>query len=373
MKSKIAFSLVVGAMVSALALYFALRNVPFDNLWSYLKTINFLWILPSAAIALLGFGLRTMRWQMILISSHKIDFWTAFHPLMIGFTINSILPGRVGEIARPVILSRKTKIPFTTGLATVATERVLDACTLIVLFALVLSKVQPDPNFTMRFGEMELSRTVLMNIAAGMLKLSIVLIGGIILVSIDHSRKIIYNIIDWIPKPFSFLGPKVNAVILRLSGVAKKIIANFASGFALIKNPKSLILCLGVSIIVWLLNGLAFYLFSLGCKGIDLTFLEIFAMMVIICFFISLPSVPGYWGIWEAGGVFALTLFGVGADEAAGYTLANHAIQIIPVMLVGFISAWVTSVDIFKVSYEQSPTSDGVDNVAVPVEEVPNE
>ena len=28
--------------------------------------------------------------------------------------------------------------------------------------------------------------------------------------------------------------------------------------------------------------------------------------MIIICFFIALPSVPGYWGIWEAGGVFAL-------------------------------------------------------------------
>jgi hypothetical protein len=75
--------------------------------------------------------------------------------------------------------------------------------------------------------------------------------------------------------------------------------------------------------------------------------------MIIICFFIALPSVPGYWGIWEAGGVFALVLFGVSSKDAAGYTLANHAIQIFPVMIVGLVSVMVTSVNILQVSYEK--------------------
>jgi uncharacterized membrane protein YbhN (UPF0104 family) len=75
--------------------------------------------------------------------------------------------------------------------------------------------------------------------------------------------------------------------------------------------------------------------------------------MIIICFFIALPSVPGFWGIWEAGGVFALVLFGVSSKDAAGYTLVNHAIQMFPVIIVGLVSAMVTSINILQVSYEK--------------------
>jgi uncharacterized membrane protein YbhN (UPF0104 family) len=82
---------------------------------------------------------------------------------------------------------------------------------------------------------------------------------------------------------------------------------------------------------------------------INLTLGEIIAVMVIICFVIALPSVPGYWGLWEAGGVFAMLLFGVSENEAAGYTLANHAVQIVPVVLVGLVSAWISGVSIRQV------------------------
>jgi len=74
--------------------------------------------------------------------------------------------------------------------------------------------------------------------------------------------------------------------------------------------------------------------------------------MVIICFFISLPSVPGWWGLWEAGGVFALSLLGVSSKDAAGFTLANHAVQVFPVIIVGMISAAVLSVNIRQMSFE---------------------
>ena len=74
------------------------------------------------------------------------------------------------------------------------------------------------------------------------------------------------------------------------------------------------------------------------------------AVMVIICFFIALPSVPGFWGLWEAGGVFAMALFGVSSKDAAGFTLTNHAVQVFPVIIVGLMSAVYTGVDIRQVS-----------------------
>lgn len=123
---KLTLSLLAGTVISAAALYFALRNVPLNRLGDYFSAINYLWAVPSVVMVVLCFLLRALRWQVILGSNRKIGFWRAYHPMMIGFLINCVLPGRVGEVARPIILQRKEAVPFSTGLATVAAERVFD-------------------------------------------------------------------------------------------------------------------------------------------------------------------------------------------------------------------------------------------------------
>jgi uncharacterized membrane protein YbhN (UPF0104 family) len=110
--------------------------------------------------------------------------------------------------------------------------------------------------------------------------------------------------------------------------------------------------CTILSVLIWGLAAFSYFLVTLGSPGVNLTYLEITTVMVIVCFFISLPSVPGWWGLWEAGGIFALSLFGVTAKEAAGFTLANHAIQVFPVIIAGFASAMLLSVNIRQMSYQ---------------------
>ncbi|MBW2468494.1 MAG: flippase-like domain-containing protein, partial [Deltaproteobacteria bacterium] len=115
MKNHFIISLAAGIALSAAALYFAFRNVPLADLINYLGSINYLWMIPAVFLVLVSFFIRAMRWQFILASSHKIGIWRAFHPMMIGFMINCILPGRLGEFARPAILQKKEKVPFATG------------------------------------------------------------------------------------------------------------------------------------------------------------------------------------------------------------------------------------------------------------------
>ena len=56
-------------------------------------------------------------------------------------------------------------------------------------------------------------------------------------------------------------------------------------------------------------------------------------------------------GLWEAAGVFSFFLFGVSSKEAAGFTLANHALQVFPVIIVGLVSAVIFSVNIRQISF----------------------
>jgi len=155
------------------------------------------------------------------------------------------------------------------------------------------------------------------------------------------------------PELLFFAGKRFKAAVRKkICEPVINILKNIAQGFALIRYPKKIILCAGFSALIWGLQACSYYLVSLGSPGIDLTYLQITTTMVIICFVISLPSVPGWWGLWEAGGVFALSLFGIPAKDAAGFTLANHAVQVIPVIIIGFISAMILSVNIRRMSFD---------------------
>jgi len=348
-----AVSLLAGIVISAVALYFSFQNVPLNELVLYIGSIRYLWIIPSTALVLLAFILRAVRWQIILSSSGKIHFFNAFHPLMIGFMINCILPGRIGEVARPVILKKRESIPFSTGLATVAIERVFDIGFILVLFIIVLLTIDIDPDLSMSFGDYHLSRNALVGIGSGMVQLSVLLLAGILMVSFSKSRQWINRSINGIPSIFFFAKPSIKHHIAhRFSTPLVGIIENFATGFSLITSLKNISICFGLTMLIWGISAYSYYLMAKGCPGISLSFLEITAVMIIICFFIALPSVPGFWGIWEAGGVFALSLFGIAAKDAAGYTLVNHVIQMFPVIIVGLISAIILGINILHVSKE---------------------
>jgi hypothetical protein len=49
--------------------------------------------------------------------------------------------------------------------------------------------------------------------------------------------------------------------------------------------------------------------------------------------------------------MFAMSLFGSASNEAAGFTLANHALQLFPIIIIGMISAVLTGVNILATSY----------------------
>ena len=352
MKKKIAISLALGGLLSAATLYLAFYNVPVGELVAYMGRINYWWLFPAMLLVVATFVLRVLRWRIILMDAGQVDFWQAFHPLMIGFMINCVLPGRVGELARPVILKKNNDIPVSTGLATVAAERVMDIVALIVLFAIILSTMTIQSNLEARFGSIVLNPDTLKAIAWTMIRLSLVLLAGIAALTISWSRELIIRFLRKSGRWLNALtGQEKGGFTDKSVAFCIGLVENFAIGLQLVRSPARLSAGVLLTAAIWFLSVLAYYVFALGCPGITITVWQMTAVLVITCFFIALPSVPGFWGLWEAGGVFALSIFGVSGQEAAGFTLVNHAIQMFPVILIGLVSAVMTSVNIFKVTY----------------------
>ncbi len=344
-------SLGIGLLVSAAAMYLAFRHVPFAELWKYLGQINYWWMIPSALLVVVSFAVRTWRWQIILQNSGRVGYWQAFHPLMIGFMLNCIMPGRVGEVARPLLLQQRERYPFSTGLATVVVERVFDFTFLVCCFGLILLTVDIDPKLQLTFGSYQLSRDTLIFLGRNLLTGALVLLTGIGLVCWRPAREWFKQVIHFLP--VLMIGGSVNfkaRIKRRISDPLATFTDNFARGFEMVKKPRQILACTVLSVLIWSLGAFSYYTMMLGAPGLELSYLEIAVVMIIVSFFIALPSVPGFWGIWEAGGVFALMLFGISTQEAAGYTLVNHVVQIFPVIIMGFFSALCTGVNVMRVA-----------------------
>ena len=344
--NKLILSLIIGIFFSGLALLVTFKNIPLKDFIIYLKSVNYWWAIPSLCIGMGSFLLRVVRWQLILKPVKKATFLSSFHPLMIGFMINSVLPGRVGEIARPAIFSRKEGVPFSKVLATVGAERVFDVMTLLFLSVIMLSVVEINSALDLTFGGYHLNRESFETIWIATVKICVILFFFIVIIGIKKTRTIIKQIILQIPGMIFFIAPSKRESLR--SGIFKKItmfLDNLASGLEIIKKPSDIFWCLLLSFMVWITSALAFFVMAFGCPGINISFLEMCAVLVIICFFIALPSVPGYWGLFEAGGVFGLMIFGVSSTEGAGFILANHVIQMLPTIIIGIISSTLLGVN----------------------------
>src|SRR5258706_5310215 len=115
----------VGFTVSILALYFALRGVDFEKLQLVIAEGHYIWLIPVGVCSLLSSGVRAYRWKTLL--NTRIQFKHSFNILNASYFFNSLLPMRLGEVARAFMTTRlDPPIPMMTSISTIVVERIMD-------------------------------------------------------------------------------------------------------------------------------------------------------------------------------------------------------------------------------------------------------
>ena len=92
----------------------------------------------GSLLMFLSYPIRAQRWRYLLRPVEPVGFNSSFRATTIGFAINALLPGRVGELVRPLVLARREKISASSAFATVVIERLLDllvVCLILLCFA----------------------------------------------------------------------------------------------------------------------------------------------------------------------------------------------------------------------------------------------
>lgn len=305
---RIAFS--VG--ISAVFLWFALRDIDWNGALAAFASAQYLYFVPIVAITVFQLYIRAQRWRVLLRPLGELPMASLVAATNIGTMANFLLPLRAGEIIRPVLLSRREDKPIGGVLATIALERIFDMFTILLLFG-ITAALLPVSADVQAWGE----RLLVLAIAIG---------AGIAFVR-------------W----RSALALRLLGFFLRpLPDKAAQPIRQFFEGFldalAILDSPKEFVLLIAWSIYLWLVVSC---IFGLGLLMFDIEaplLLGQIVVTVVVAVAVSAPSAPGFIGAFQLGCVLALGIFGVPTDKAAAYSLALHVTQFVAVIGAGLFS-----------------------------------
>lgn len=323
--------LIVGGLVSAAALYFVFRNIRFADLMMALGSFKPLWLIPSLILFYWSMYLRGARWAWLFERPNELNGRRLFRPLMIGFGFNCILPGRIGEPVRAYSVSRNEDVSFGSAMATIVTERIFDAATLLAFLAIALSMLPPiDPMLEIEFWGRKIEGSQFDPLMNSLIRLSGILVAGVGIFMIPAVRRFCIAV----PYKIPILPPRVQD---GLSGFVREL----SRGFAAIRDPINLAVVVLYSIAVWGLVVLSTQVLAYGFEGMEMTTLEATAVVALAAVFILLPAAPGYWGLFEAGVLFTLTVYAIEPDEsvATAYAIVLHLTQFLPILVIGMIFA----------------------------------
>ncbi len=302
--------LIFGILFGILLIYLSIRDIHFDDTLAHLKTVRLDFAALSLFFIILMQVVRSYRWGVILKPLGRIDQFTLFSVTSVGFLAIVAIPARIGELARPYLISKKSPVKMSSALGTIIVERVLDSLAVLAITVAVLI-LQDLPSWMIKSGILFFMVTLLM-IAC--------------MIGLIWRRNTAVKIID----RFLRLLPG------KLADKANATIHHFIDGFQVIKDVKTLLYLFFLSAVVWLVDVAAIHSLLLAF-GFNLPVLAAFVVMVILIAGIAIPTAPGFIGSWHFACILGLSLFGVAKPEAFSFALVYHFLAIAVVIVLGVI------------------------------------
>jgi uncharacterized protein (TIRG00374 family) len=294
---------------------YLLRSIDLRELGRLLAITRWTWVVPAAAVGPLGVWARAIRWRYLFPPGTRPPGLVAAN--MIGYMANNVLPLRAGELVRVYVSARRLaardRDSFAAGAwlsgATLVVERALDSLTLVLILAILVFFIPVPPAF-------QWAAAIILALDA-----LIAAAGVILTLAPGPARQVVVAATRRWPAVQSPVVRALDVVLRGLEGV---------------RAPSHLVPLLAWTALVWLLSAVgAWALFR--AVHLDLPMLAGWTVLTFVGFGVSIPSAPGYVGVWHAATVLALATFDVGQSTAFGYALLYHASQFVPITLVGWL------------------------------------
>lgn len=331
----------VTLILSALALYVALKGVKFGEVAGALRQVNPGWILVTAALIFLTLLIRAERWRILL--GRKVSLWDAFGLINIGYLVSGVLPMRAGDPARAVAASLRGPVSPLAALSVVVVERVLDMVLIIFMMLGTLPYVEGIRTFVTTGNVNGVSNQLAITLS-GVMALGLLAV----FMAIAFFPGLVEKIVRWILEKLHIGDPERWLRPLR----------SMLDGLAVLRSPREGLAIILWSLALWVVTPAYFWTVMQACSA----FLPSgnYALQSIVATWASafgmiFPAVGGL-GSFHAAVSAALSWgFGVSTDLGVTYAIVVHALPYLAGIILGAITLLVWGVS-FKSLVSQAQT-----------------
>jgi uncharacterized protein (TIRG00374 family) len=294
-----------GILVSALAILLVGQAADIPAAIGRVAGVDVRFLAFPAMVFVLQMWVRSVRWAIVLsaVQPVRISGRMALWPTTAGYLGNTILPVRLGEVVRIVLVARRTPVTATAATASVVIERVIDLLALLT-FA------------TAAYGAMG---SIGWLPFIGMLALLVIAILGL---------RATTSVVAWVPKRLP----------VRVRDVLTRLLEAFGS-----TGPLAVVSAWAMGLTAWVLDALVMYLCA-DALGIEISPAAAILISAGGALGAALPAAAAALGTYELGAVAVGALVGIAADEALQIALLGHLVGIVTLLGMGVVGIVLTSV-----------------------------
>ena len=309
--------------ISAVFLGFAVRGVNWSEAFAAVREANYVWVMLMLPVTTWTLFIRAQRWRVFLQAVGVPPLRPLVSATNIGFLANMVLPLRIGEVVRPVLLSRRTGLPLSGVLASVLLERIFDMFTILFLFGVSASLVTVSDQVR-QWGWM------LSGLAVAVAAL---------IVMIRVQERMFLRLARWVSE----------ILPARVGGPAYGFAEGFVKALEMLDSPTAYVRAFGWSLYLWLaiatIYVLGFWAFHLDVPAVR----GALVLTTLVAIAVSVPSAPGFIGSFQLGCVIGLRIFGVPESPALAFSIVLHLTQFIGIIGAGLYSLWSENISLREV------------------------
>ncbi len=298
------------AVTAALVVY-AFWEVDIAQLLALLAEGSYWVLLPFEALLAVYFACTALRWQLILRPLGRYGIGQVVPAMMIGFGGNNLLPAHLGELVRAVVFASRFGCSRSAVLTTLVVERGFDVFAILVTYLLAVAAIETVPDAI-----------------SGGLWGSAAVLAGLALAILAFLR---------FPAAFVALWQGMSRSLpVRLRELGLRTLRGAEAGVSGLRSPVAVGGMIGYSLVKWLASGAMIWL-SLWGYGVAIDPPLTLVVVAVTAVAVTIPSVPGFFGVMQAAFVFALTPFGVTQEVALAASVFFLLAQWVPVTLAGVL------------------------------------
>lgn len=288
--------------MSAAAIALILTRIPLAVIAQRLGRIELPWLGALLACKSLLLVAKHRRWRQVLRAMHPGPWRATFRAVAAGYLLNLLVPFKLGELVRTGILRRHNpRASLGDGLATVASERLLDGVALTALSLLALPWID----------------------APGWLKSGLVVfVVGLSLGLAAALTVPVYR--RWIERWSSDRPPGKSSVLTRVVPWLSRVTRVIHRGTTVWRSPRRLTLAAGWSVAIWCCDTLILWM-AARALGTSLDYPVAIVVTLLYAFGALIPSGPVQLGTHQALAVVFLTPFGIDEASAVAMSLVLQA------------------------------------------------